>query len=534
MHLRMGKGRTKIFCFLISLVLALGLYGASTGTVLAHSQSWTQTTLPDFDTGTPQQVQLADTGDGGVQLEVGGYYLYAFQGSSTSFWRYSTLDNTWETLAGAPWSTGQGAALAYDGGNYIYALQGGGTNTFMRYDIAANTWDYSGSGTGEVAPLPGLVSYGGDLVFYGLWDYDGDNDDEPLFYAVGGGGSTSFWRYDALGDGWENLSAVPLPYTVGWGGSLACVEFYDPDLFLLHGNGIYFSGYPQWGYQWESKEVTPFPVNQGGALAYDENISGGYIYALQGGGQTGFWNYGLSINSWAIMANTPYSVSYGGDLAGDGFNFFYALRGGGFNTFMRYDPGFDSWDYSGSVTLEVAPCPGNVNTGGALTRGNPQYQASGTFTSSVYDGVGAPLWGTMAWTDDGTNGQSVTMKVRTGNNADMSDATAWAGCPAATGGTDISGLSSVTDGDRYIQYRAELATSSGSLTPVLYDVTLNLWRVIPGDADGSGTVDSADITYMENVVAWDPMYSVCPDCCDANQDEMIDCRDITKAELLAP
>jgi hypothetical protein len=62
----------------------------------------------------------------------------------------------------------------------------------------------------------------------------------------------------------------------------------------------------------------------------------------------------------------------------------------------------------------------------------------------------------------------------------MSGASAWSACAALSSGQDISADPCVTDGDRYVQYRLELAavygTSTGWFSPELFDITLNYAR----------------------------------------------------------
>ena len=82
----------------------------------------------------------------------------------------------------------------------------------------------------------------------------------------------------------------------------------------------------------------------------------------------------------------------------------------------------------------------------------------------------------MTWdatTDDGLT--FVTMKVRTSIKPDMSNAMDWDddNFVAATNGSDISDLPSVSDGHRYIQWRAELSTNDPYKTPVLHAVNVS-------------------------------------------------------------
>jgi len=128
------------------------------------------------------------------------------------------------------------------------------------------------------------------------------------------------------------------------------------------------------------------------------------------------------------------------------------------------------------------------------------YLSPGTFTSDEHDaGVTGANWGTMSWSET-LYGQTMTMKVRTSNASDMTGATGWASCPPVTSGDDISALSSVTDGHRYIQYRAELATSDSEETPVLHDVTITYVPTPVADLSLTKGVDDDTPDVGANVV----------------------------------
>jgi photosystem II stability/assembly factor-like uncharacterized protein len=93
----------------------------------------------------------------------------------------------------------------------------------------------------------------------------------------------------------------------------------------------------------------------------------------------------------------------------------------------------------------------------------------GWVTSSVFDAGEVPEYGTAAWSFT-TQGDSPVVKVRTDTLPDMSTAPDWDLCPAATDGEDISFLSSVHDGQRYIQYRVEMRGWSNFSTPVFHEI----------------------------------------------------------------
>lgn len=93
-------------------------------------------------------------------------------------------------------------------------------------------------------------------------------------------------------------------------------------------------------------------------------------------------------------------------------------------------------------------------------------------TSSAYDfGTANTEWGIVDWNESGT--QTVNVKIRTSNDDEMVGATAWGSVDNATDGADISSLTGVTDGHRYIQYRAYLSTNNAAQTPTFQDITIN-------------------------------------------------------------
>ena len=82
----------------------------------------------------------------------------------------------WATMATAPGGVGSGGSLVYTGGDFIYAFQGG-TNVFWRYSISGNSW-------AVMAVAPAAVWSGGSLVYTGLH-----------IYAFQGNNTTAFWQF---------------------------------------------------------------------------------------------------------------------------------------------------------------------------------------------------------------------------------------------------------------------------------------------------------------------------------------------------
>jgi hypothetical protein len=171
----------------------------------------------------------------------------------------------------------------------LYALRGGSSNAFWRYNIQSNDWT-------AMANTPANVSSGGALTFDGSY-----------IYALRGGTTATFWRYNIQSNNWT------------------------------------------------TRANTPATVSSGGALTFD----GSYIYAFRGNSTRTFWRYNIQSNSWTAMANTPANVGDGGALTYDG-TYIYAFRGGGNNPFWRYDIQGNTW-----TTMTNAP--GTVGSGGSFT-----------------------------------------------------------------------------------------------------------------------------------------------------------------------
>ena len=92
------------------------------------------------------------------------------------------------------------------------------------------------------------------------------------------------------------------------------------------------------------------------------------------------------------------------------------------------------------------------------------YPAAGTFLSRVFDAGQAADWGALSWNANAPPG-TLQISVRTGGTP-TPDGTWTAFTPINSSGGDIPGNS------RYVQYRAELASSDANQTPTLSDVSI--------------------------------------------------------------
>ncbi|MDD3007059.1 MAG: right-handed parallel beta-helix repeat-containing protein [Candidatus Pacebacteria bacterium] len=128
---------------------------------------------------------------GGSLTYTGGDYLFAYQGDSSAFWRYSISSDSWTSMAAAPAYMGgdynDSDSLTYTGGDYIYSIGQLGTTGFYRYSISSNTWS-------TMSSTPVSMSDGTAISYTG--DY---------LYALRGGSTTGFYRYSLGTDtGYDN------------------------------------------------------------------------------------------------------------------------------------------------------------------------------------------------------------------------------------------------------------------------------------------------------------------------------------------
>jgi hypothetical protein len=132
------------------------------------------------------------------------------------------------------------------------------------------------------------------------------------------------------------------------------------------------------------------------------------------------------------------------------------------------------------------------------------HYATGWLESCVFDNPNKTSlvhYGIMIWnttTDADTN---IIMKVRTSINNSMDEniTMSWGDCPPVVNGTDISDLPSVSDGNQYIQWRAEFITFDLSKTPVLQWVNISYEYGVPFIVNTSGSIRySSQYTDLRN------------------------------------
>ncbi|MGB2727785.1 MAG: hypothetical protein WBD09_04835 [Halobacteriota archaeon] len=260
--------------------------------------------------------------------------------------------------------------------------------------------------------------------------------------------------------------------------------------------------------------------NGGGAIWLDAEeinidglISADGDYGLPGpkqneGGGGGGSGGGILIRGKNVNISGPLSAKggYGGGNGGGG--------GGGAGGIIKIF--YDTLDESGSnyVTDGAGNASGDDGESGSIyKKGHITYTSSithhtsGHFISEIYNTTSeSTCYGNMTW-DATLNGQTIVMKVRTDMFDDMRASPDWEYCPAVSHGSDVSGLSSVSDGHCYVQYCAELSTDDAATTPVLRAVKINysLSAESPTVATSSGSIkfQSNYLYYPNQVIVYE-------------------------------
>lgn len=133
------------------------------------------------------------------------------------------------------------------------------------------------------------------------------------------------------------------------------------------------------------------------------------------------------------------------------------------------------------------------------------YPQDGEYTSQIFDThLESPQYGDIAWNADIPANTSLSMKVRTGSQPDLSDASAWADISPSTVNPHSVGAAY----KRYIQFQAQFATDTdGESTPILKDVIID-W---PGERQlvnvGGIFTKGPDYGMFEISVDGDPLRS---------------------------
>jgi len=195
------------------------------------TDSWQQ--LADVPAGGSRRRIKAGSCAAYVRIGDSGF-VYLLKGPTCEFHRFNVATGTWQTLASAPAGSYSkwydGSFLVFDGDQTIYAHKAR-YHELWAYDVTTATWSST--------QLSGMPFVGRDAINRrsagggcGAWFEDG-------IFALKGGSTGEFWRYDATGDTWTEFNQLPPLGSYGRarkisaGGSMVIV---DGRLFALKGN----------------------------------------------------------------------------------------------------------------------------------------------------------------------------------------------------------------------------------------------------------------------------------------------------------
>ena len=390
---------------------------------------------------------------------------------------------------------GVGGALTYDGANTIYAILGGATNSFYKYDINGNTWTLLSS-----TPFPQNVSDGGSLAYVPSRAASG-----PYVYGFRGSGTQGFYRYDVTSPGWAPMQNAP--FAINDGGSLV----YDGGqyLYALKGglNGGYrFAKFDLDSLSWIELSDAPWTsVGGGGALAHGDS---GKIYALRG---RNLYNATyFSSGAWNIAStNLPPAdlVEWGGALAfSTAENALFALVGNGTTKMRRYVNG--TWGNSANF-------PANVVAGGSLVYAANKnmffafgggdnkfyyyyaYPSSGSYISNAINLTSIKKLDRVNFTVQQPSGTTATVYVRAGDTASLSGP--WT---TVASGADISTLNGAGGGRQYVQYKVDFTTTNLQYTPTLDQIQFTYSSYATSGELVSSPYDTSDNSSAIGQIKW--------------------------------
>ncbi|MBN2538372.1 PD40 domain-containing protein [candidate division WOR-3 bacterium] len=183
------------------------------------SDSWSQ--LPDVPEGPIDKKVKGGTDMVYVEKDSVGY-VYLLKGYKTEFYRFNTMSDTWESLPNVPWGYKEkwdkGSWLVHDGASdgWLYAHEAkyydrATYNHYMfRYDLAADTWD-----TRALDGMPLLGLHGGRVRKKKSKDGGCAAYLAGRIYALKGGNTQQFFKYDTTERMWSELDTVPTNGSTG-------------------------------------------------------------------------------------------------------------------------------------------------------------------------------------------------------------------------------------------------------------------------------------------------------------------------------
>ncbi|MFH2097495.1 MAG: hypothetical protein ABII24_03050 [bacterium] len=244
-------------------------------------------------------------GYGGAMVWNGGDYIFAYRSNnSTEFYRYSISVGTWTSRSSPAYAFNHGSAAVFvangtycdDVSGCIYALRGGSTSQFLRYDVGANTWT-------NLTAIPFYVQYGGALVY-----------NNGTIYATRGYASDNFFTYDIANDRWDPIA--DLPSTHYYGSTAGMVYDISTDIiYMFRGYNEYsFYSYDVRNDKWLNTGIPHDQTSNGfyyGGISYDGNDT---LYYARGNNTTDFYKYTISTGVHERLMDAPIPMYISADV----------------------------------------------------------------------------------------------------------------------------------------------------------------------------------------------------------------------------
>jgi len=142
----------------------------------------------------------------------------------------------------------------------------------------------------------------------------------------------------------------------------------------------------------------------------------------------------------------------------------------------------------------------NIPNGGVS--GVAGYYTVGTFTSQILDTVLNANYGLLTVDSTTPANTFLELKVRSGNDPNLSDASDWDSCSVVETGADITASDCASDTDRYIQYQAVLTTWDVLDSPQLETVTINYSYYPSSQTLISSPFNTTDATNALSRIEW--------------------------------
>ncbi|MFA6105361.1 MAG: fibronectin type III domain-containing protein [Patescibacteria group bacterium] len=295
------------------------------------------------------------------------------------------------------------------------------------------------------------------------------------------------------------------------------------------GAGAYFDGLCNWrsssggGYGTGGQDTNGIVRAPGGVVYGTSDLSQKIFLGSAGGGNNFGYSSGAGIFittvntinvSGNIFSKGQNTVNYngagsggsiyiGGDNLNLGSSLVVASGGTGYPILDDPDCYLDAGGVGGAgrIYLQSNSISGTTLPAATTAALVTTYYASGTYTSGSIDlTTGVDNWQNLTWAE--TGGQTITMKVRSADNAAMTGATAFASCTNIANGGSITAGGCVSPHHRYVQFEASLSTSNNTVTPSLNSVTFGYYKYNTSATLTSVPFDNNNVSASVESIFW--------------------------------